>query len=468
MLILYPFGIILTFILIYMFRKTRDLNVLFINILTLELIISLNKVNFGYFFKLGGSELMYDDILLGILFFLSINNMRKGMKFDKPTMTASVMLIVVIMVGIVLLIISPAKVKVIDYSHSWDTYMHGDASQMSYVKFSMQSILMMIRVIIYVFILNTARVIITKKIWIVIGNNVLKFSKIVIVYIVFEAICKFILRYNITYNLISIFGVGICTSGDIDRLQGLSREPAYLALSLFNFCVLCYAMAKLNHGRLNSKDRRWIGIAIFLGLLSASFSFIIVLLGLLGLLLTSRADKTGNRPIYIFFLFLGAIVIFAIVFSKSFIDYASNSDITIFNRLAESAIQIKKGVLGTYIIGQDFSSEASRLIGMIESFKRMLHSPIFGLGIGTTYCVSGVVSILSNVGFLGFFTWMYLIFYKYSKGKTTLTNIFLLFPVLMTSDMYTMYDTSYLLLLPLIHMAIGQSDRKTDYGGVRI
>jgi hypothetical protein len=110
-------------------------------------------------------------------------------------------------------------------------------------------------------------------------------------------------------------------------------------------------------------------------------------------------------------------------------------------------------VNGTYTLGDDYSSEAVRLISSTETFKATLSRPIFGLGIGTAYSVSGIISILSNIGFLGLYIWYRLLTTEYYKTKNKILIIIILTPIIFTGDMYSLYDTSYLLLIPLIAIA---------------
>jgi len=131
------------------------------------------------------------------------------------------------------------------------------------------------------------------------------------------------------------------------------------------------------------------------------------------------------------------------------------------DRFIEVFSQVEKGVYGTYVLGVDYSSEASRLIGTIESFKSYLSSPWIGLGIGTTYCVSGLVSILANTGLLGLVFWVRIIVWHYCKQKSVLLGFSALLPIAVTGSIDTMYDTSYLVLIPLLNMAYFSNSKRT-------
>lgn len=46
-------------------------------------------------------------------------------------------------------------------------------------------------------------------------------------------------------------------------------------------------------------------------------------------------------------------------------------------------------------------------MGITETLKGFFERPLFGLGLGTAYCNSGIVSLLSNIGLVGTGLWAY-------------------------------------------------------------
>ena len=125
------------------------------------------------------------------------------------------------------------------------------------------------------------------------------------------------------------------------------------------------------------------------------------------------------------------------------------------HRTLNSILQLKNGIVGDYKIGQDFSSETVRIVGAIITFKSFFTRPLFGLGIGTAFTSSGIVSILSNVGLIGGILWSKILFkiYTNNKGKLFFLSLLILLPATFVYDLSIMYDTSYLILLPLLRKA---------------
>lgn len=453
---LYPFGYLFIGVLCFTIIRTKNILKLFKKFIFIELVFACARMNYGYLFRLGGNEIEYNDILLGVLLVLSIYVLlRTGMNLKM--FNISFMLLAVIGIGIVRCYMFPANVLVLDYNHSWDWYFRGDSSQLTAVHFSGQSILMFIRVLIVVFILNAARRIITGKEWINIGIKVKNVMHIIIIYGVLEIILKFVFNMELNHYLNLFFGRGVSTGGGITRLQGLCREPSYYALGLFNFVILSLLLNKLL-GKKNIVDI-WMILAIFIGCLSTSFSFFICIVAVILLwnILSDNVLKSNIRVKRIFILVSCTILIITVLFNQRFLAFAGASPINVLNRTAEAVVQIKNGLSGMFILGRDYSSEASRLIGGILSFKAGMNCPLFGLGLGTVYCVTGLIAIFANIGICGLLLWIVMLFRVYIKPIGWELICIVLLPVLFCNDLYTLYDTSYLLILPLLSMCVNNN-----------
>lgn len=408
-----PFSYVLIGIIIIIFyRNSKNIKDLLKELLILELVFACGRINYGSFITVNGIEFEYNDIVLGVLFFVSVIIFASGFNVKRDLLFYSFALLVVIIIGMILCQQFPAEVNVVDYDHSWDRYFRGDESQLTRVHFSTQGYLQLIRIIIFIVLLNIAGSILDFQDWKDILKTVLNFLKINIVYAILEAIMKWLLHIDSQHYLYLIFGHGRATGGSFERLQGLCREPAYFALGLFNFVLLSFL-----YNRINDKPMIdiWCILGIILGTISGSFTFVICLFALILLYFKLFNNELSDRQASIysicsFLILLGSVYV---IFSAPFLNFASRSSIESLNRIAESVKQFKNGLSGTYIIGQDISSETVRLVGAIITIKASLARPFFGLGIGSTYCVSGIISISSNVGFLGLFFWIEVIFSKY-------------------------------------------------------
>ena len=418
---IYPFGYILIIWIVYSVYRGKTVQGIFYRLFVTELFFALSRMNYGYFMKIAGSELDYNDVLLGILFVLSIVMLLKNPELPGKTGRLSILLLLSILISIVLCIMWPAGVEVIDYNHSWDLYMHGAASEMQPVTYSIQSIMMFFRVIIFATILNLAYKYYEMEDWISISEYLIVPMRILIVYGVVELILKFGLSINVNAGLNELFGRGVSTGGGLARLQGISREPSYYALALFNFLALSLARFYID----GSKKSRmvnvsWMVVAVILGFASSSFSFLICFVGFLLVWMYLRNFNRSSFPRIVLIISFIFIIVTVLLFSDGFINAADGSNITILNRVAESMNVMKKAFANTLVLGRDASSEAARLGGGILSLKAGLARPFFGLGIGTTYCVTGLICIFANIGIVGLYLWIKLLFGAYGKKLTNL------------------------------------------------
>ncbi|WP_143155300.1 hypothetical protein [Wenyingzhuangia marina] len=333
---------------------------------------------------------------------------------------------------------------------SWDRYMRG-VTNLTTPVFSMQSILMFIRVVIFVAIMLATKDLFNREDFIEMGKRIGFFSKLLLIYGITEFLLSYVLKIDTTNILKLFFGRGVATSNDFGRLKGLSREPSYYSHALYNAIIILYALSKIDYENKNifKKYKVWIIIAFFLGLISSSFAFVLVTVTLL--IFFYVVSNIENRK-FVFYLKpqAGLISILGLLILMIILPFVDLTDFTYYERILESLNQFSKGVNRTYKLGSDYSSEAVRLISGIETFKATLSRPLFGLGIGTAYSVSGIISILSNIGFLGLFIWYRLISTEFYKTKKKILILILLTPIVFTGDMYSLYDTSYLLLIPLI------------------
>ncbi|GGF81818.1 hypothetical protein SAMN05444281_2319 [Wenyingzhuangia marina] len=445
------FSFILIFIVGYILSKKNSLKSKFKDFFILEIIFSVFRINVGYFLKIGDFEIQNDDLLLAILFAMSIvvfgSSISKKIKIRQYV----VIYTIIIILGMLNLYLNPSDEGIIAFNTgSWDRYMRG-VTNLTTPVFSMQSILMFIRVVIFVAIMLATKDLFNREDFIEMGKRIGFFSKLLLIYGITEFLLSYVLKIDTTNILKLFFGRGVATSNDFGRLKGLSREPSYYSHALYNAIIILYALSKIDYENKNifKKYKVWIIIAFFLGLISSSFAFVLVTVTLL--IFFYVVSNIENRK-FVFYLKpqAGLISILGLLILMIILPFVDLTDFTYYERILESLNQFSKGVNRTYKLGSDYSSEAVRLISGIETFKATLSRPLFGLGIGTAYSVSGIISILSNIGFLGLFIWYRLISTEFYKTKKKILILILLTPIVFTGDMYSLYDTSYLLLIPLI------------------
>lgn len=445
-----PFGVALIIVIITTIIISRSSLQLFRNFLILEFIFSIFKLNYGYFFKLGGTEIQYGEIILALVFSSAALHLGVS-KINRPTLFHSAVLVLVTITGIIGVWLVPADVSVIGFNNygGWDGYLRGELTNMAPVTFSMQSLLMLARVCFFVIVLVAAKSVLTRKDWLQIFELLVLVAKVMIIFGLFEILIRFALNYDLNLLLNQIFGRGISTGGALTRLQGLSREPSHYALALFNMMILFMLRMKIRNKFGN--EIIWLGLILLIGTLASTFSFFIAVLS--ALLLFSMINSTTAGKVHVGNLAIYSLGLLLAVAGFLFYSWSMSSGLML--RIIEAGVQAQNGLTGAYVIGEDYGSEASRIIGMIESFNSYLARPFFGLGLGTTYCVSGIISILSNVGLLGLIIWFRLLTVHYFPLSNFFLAVGLFLPITVTNDLGALYDTAYLALIPLLFIATG-------------
>ena len=240
-----PFGFIFIGLIMAMV-SSADLKKIFYRFFLLEVIFSVFRLNYGYFINIGSSEILYNEILLGALFILSLLVILHANKLNRTLFFSAMLLLAIVFLGVLQLYLNPATVMTVGFNGSWDLYFRGIDGQMQYISFGLQSILMLIRVVIFIVILLAVATIFTKSKWLEVLNLLTKVSKIIVLYGLFEIVIKFFFDIDTNDYLISLFGKGVSTGGDVNRLQGLSREPSYYASALFNIMVIFLIQMRLH------------------------------------------------------------------------------------------------------------------------------------------------------------------------------------------------------------------------------
>jgi hypothetical protein len=396
---------------------------------------------------LGASEIQYGDIVLGLTFTSAVVHIS-GAQVHKGVLFCSSLLILSILLGILSLINYPPDVMVIGFNNSggWDAYLRGELSNLMPVSYSFQSILMLLRVCFFTTILIVAKSVFSFKDWMRVLDLLTFIAKILVIFGFLEIFIRLIFNFDLNLILNDFFGRGISTGGGISRLQGLSREPSMYALVLFNMMILFLVSIKVEKN--SSRDIFWIFCILFIGAMANSFSFLVSIFSFLILVSAITSSGKGTFRLMKFYLFGITTGTFILIFLT--ISWWEST--YLFQRIIESITQAQNGISRTYVIGVDYGSEASRIIGMLESFRSFLARPILGLGLGTTYCVSGFVSILANIGLLGLIIWIRLLTVHYYRLPNILLVVGLFSPILVTNDLGVLYDTAYLALVPLIFL----------------
>ena len=417
-----PFGYIFILIICFVFFRSRTSKELFINFLKFELLYSIFKLNYGFFIYIGDSEIQYGDIVLGVTFVTAMIRIS-FIELNRRLLISCFYLFCIIGTGILILRFNPADVQTIEIDSSCDLYLRG----VTYSDVKMECP--------PVTILSEAASI----------TRYLKGAN------------KSIIDVDFSGRIIGIKGK---CSYEFDADIGDRTEPSYYALALFNIIILFIVNIKLRN-RPNEK-LMWLIITVLIGLNASAYSFYLVIVSSITLAIGIFSTSVGRVNIKRFSL----ILILGMFFLFMFGTFSLTMNSYILYRTIDALKQISQASAGTYTIGVDFGSVASRLIGIIESFKSYTVRPIIGLGLGTVYCLSGLVSILANIGLIGFIIWIRLLTVSYFKLNLLLT-ISLLSPILLTNDLSSLYDTAYIAIIPFLFLAVNSlpinyPDRKNE------
>lgn len=180
----------------YILIKNRNIEGIYTKILALTICIE-TYANLGYWFYVGTYEVQYSEGLIVLLTVLSVLILFKK-PFNKRVFYYSNMYLFAVIASIISLLIDPLNYGIITYGMPWYDYFYGNTV---YPEFTIQTIKMLFRIIIYI-IISIAAVSTMKKDDIKkITNIFLNCGIFVIIYILFEFLIKNIFKSDILNKL---------------------------------------------------------------------------------------------------------------------------------------------------------------------------------------------------------------------------------------------------------------------------
>lgn len=410
-----------------------------VNAITLLLLFCINNINIGGFMTVGGVVLSYIDWLTACTFFICLSIVMKRPQVDRKVFAPIVVLILVVFIGIIRLSFSPPAAEVVSYSGSWDSYFRGNKSMLQSVSLSMQSVLQLIRTILFFFIITVIKSSTTIDDWKIILRRLVISSRYLMPVYLLDAFCM-LLGNSSFYNFRNwIFGGTYMLSKN--RLSGLSTEPSYYAVTIFLVVSINLLYGKMNN---EIRDRYSNSVTCFiyivLGVLSGSFSFLWT-----GVLLILLWFTCKNRLSLKQFCLVTTILLSVFIFQNNGLLLASiGANRQPFSYRLENMLQsiVKFNQTGKMM----YSSEGTRMGSIQILLKAWKERPLLGLGIGTTFCFSGIVSIMATVGLLGLVLWYYIVFYAYPKQKTiAIINIIFVLAFVPAGDFELFYGFNAIL-----------------------
>jgi hypothetical protein len=113
-------------------------------------------------------------------------------------------------------------------------------------------------------------------------------------------------------------------------------------------------------------------------------------------------------------------------------------------------------------------SEVIRLYSIYNNFCIFLYRPLYGVGLGSLYCYSGLVSTLSNIGLLGLFCWCFALTsamqpFHFRKKTMVLAFVYYFAIFALTGHMGDMvYTEKSFFILVMLCALISQDDLSVD------
>lgn len=429
------FGGILIAIILYIILSRKTLKQKFIYFLSLTSVLEVAALQ-GYFIRSGTTELGY-EVVCSVLFFIFslFFAYKKNLTVDKNLFLFSGLFLFTVWLGIILESIYPYDGMIIGLAQggNWDAYVSGKIEK------GPAEVMYTLEFLYYILLLTfVLAMFIVKKLFDV--HDILKslaimnkFFLILIVYGVIEFIMKNVLGSDLTLQFADIFlGTGGSTyselvlRGDSYQLQGLTREPSAYAFQLFMIIIffmiernigLIVAVEKYKKFAKSLQYRVVVSVAVLLMLVSGSFSSLIYLSIVMILCFLIKGKKNNGYKELVYFLIAGFLVC---LFLFILYEYFPNSYIG--DKLSEFLWAWDFIDAGTWSLltetGIDIGSMQSivaRVVSIMDTFSDFLNRPILGLGLIVQSAHSGVVSILSDIGLLGLFLWIKMVFYRRSE-----------------------------------------------------
>ena len=442
------FAALLVAVIILILLRRKGLRVQYVSLFALAAAMEMNNVA-GFFVKLGGREIAYSDVALLAASLAAVCYLVSQRKVQRKQFLVSLLLIGAVLVGIVHTVLWTPATKIIDFRSSWDRYLFGLAGKQE-AAITLQTALMFERLLL--FLLNSYIIFRFEREELYLAANFCKaFTKLHILFALGEVLTKYLLRSNVMTQLRNLlFGVGDNTylglqqRGEGVAIFGWTREASHLPEVMFFFVVLCVLTKDIR------RQRIWILLAVAVMGLSMAFSALLYIGCLAILLLWVCAQKRSKKAILALWAGTVAFVgLCCVLVSNDY--YASRVD----GFFRDAALVLSGKQTGAV------TSAKVRLLGIVETWRGFCERPLFGLGLGTAYCHSGIVSLLSNLGLVGTGLWMHYCLGCEKAGKQVffLFAVVLMLPNILEGRLGMLYAAHVLLVIRLINK-FGMKERQ--------
>lgn len=439
---------VIAYILIY-YRDTHKIFVWFVFIMCF-----LEICNFqGYFFMSGEKEYGILGIhKFGLLLYTVVYLLIAKVRVKRDTLRYFVLYLFLPILTMCVQFLFPYEGLVMPgwligedlMATNWDVYVAGGCSLMK-LELPILSIWSGYRILVtYAVIVLGIKALVDKNDLMWICKRLVGVSMWITVYGYIEFVMKNVLglgAYTFDFTRY-VFGVGSSTCTALDhvimsnglyRIQGFTREPSHLVISLFFFSILILIYKKIcviyeNTAKYDNKYSWLLCANMVLMPMTGGMSCIWMLSVLLGayVILNYFPEKINLNRFFTFVIcsFIAAGFVFGFVWFL-----VENFDIPMLNRLVNTfdtivALADGKGYNGLTIDG----SALARFTSILICFGNWLDRPLFGLGLMSTGCHDFTVGMLVTHGLLGCYAWYKMITAKFD-GLSKYNHIFLIFVI---------------------------------------
>lgn len=423
-----PGSLLLFFIIAAICCKKNTILTKYKKLLLLDIIIELLMVR-GFFVRFGTSEVLYENFMTCFMIIASVYTIiHLQIKISTREFGLGCLLLVVSSIGLFYQAIEPIDGIIMNYNSpgSWDAYSLGIQNkalvEISWLR-ALVTYLHIVNVVLVVFMfkstINSTDILsLLRSV-----NKILKFN---VFFVVGEFITKNIFNSNIyTDVLILLLGDGTNTyvnlieRNGLYQLQGITREPSHLAMTLF-FTIIFYILEKrLLNKKLKVNNYLYICFCLFLSYISGSFGALLFLLVLLVWFAYLCAIDKG-RIFKTFMMLLMIIVTTGFIYAL--VDGSFDSSSYFGQRLFMATLVIEAASDGTWY-GMGGDSAIPRFVSIFDTLGDFAKRPLFGIGLSVEQSHGGLANILADFGVIGLITWCIFVFGKY---KYNLTQIIIL------------------------------------------
>lgn len=407
----------------------------------------------GYFLKIGTSEVTYNLFMSCFMIIASWYVFIKGkVKIPKNIFFYGISFLIVALIGVIYQELSPIEGLIMGHnSGGWDDYSLGipnkvpvDISWMRVASLYVTLINMVFVVFIFKSVICYSEILeMLKKI-----NYILRIN-------LFSVAIEFFLKNIMSLNIISdilkfVLGDGTSTytnlivRNGLYQLQGVTREPSHLAVTLF-FTVVLYIQERrlLSNKKITIKDYAYIGICVLMSYFSGSFaSFLYIGVAIIWFIYLYSLTKGKFYKI--------AVVSLSIITSLTVLYFVFFQGIDSSSYLG-GRINLASTMLSAVVTndwyGMGGDSALPRFLSIFETLNDFFKRPVFGLGISVEQSYGGLVNMLADIGVIGVLNWFIFVLSRYRYDNKSLFILLILSNLLVSISFNCLGSTSIVFII---------------------